>query len=289
MQIYYTIILQLPVHPSGFEPETTASKAGMISNFTMGALIMCMQYNTLHSYISNKCAIILIMLLIDKPVGISSFGVVAAVRRATGIKKVGHAGTLDPLASGLMLVLVGREETKRASELLGLDKSYEVTVRIGESRSTGDMEGEIVAHESDIGDITYETLNIALKTMVCTMRLPVPAYSAVKQKGQPLYKKVRNKQKYILPIRDMTVRNAVLLDLKEALLWHGKDEVFKGYEARVLFEVESGVYIRSLSEELGKRVGHLVEGKPYPATTATLRRLTIGEHDIKDAKPLSGI
>ncbi len=231
-----------------------------------------------------------IMLLIDKPVGISSFGVVAAVRRATGVKKVGHAGTLDPLASGLMLVLVGKDETKQASELLGLNKSYRAVVRIGESRTTGDLEGEIVTRATISNNVTRETLQKALKAMVGTMILPVPAYSAMKQGGQPLYKKVRKKQRFILPMREMTVHVAELKGLQEVVLWDVPDMPRRGYEATVLFNVESGVYVRSLAEELGKRVGELldVEGG-YPATLSALRRLTVGEYDINDAQTLDKI
>lgn len=230
------------------------------------------------------------MLLIDKPVGISSFGVVAAVRRATGVKKVGHAGTLDPLATGLMLVLVGKDETKRASELIGLCKSYEAIVRIGEQRDTGDLEGAVVTCDTNMGVITRETVKTELKTMVGTMRLPVPAYSAVKQGGQRLYKKARKKQRFILPVRDMTVNNVELLDLQEVILWDSADSPRRGYEAKVMFAVESGVYIRSLAEELGKRVGEFAGiDIGYPATTAALRRMSIGEYSIKDAQTLDSI
>ncbi len=219
------------------------------------------------------------MLLIDKPIGISSFGVVAAVRRLTGVKKVGHAGTLDPLASGLMLILVGREETKKAEGLLGLDKSYETIIRIGEQRTTGDLEGTIVTCATINEQITRETIKAALKTMVGTLKLPVPAYSAIKREGQRLYAKARKGQVFDLPIREMVVNNAKLIDLKEVILWDSKSKCRRGYEASIIFDVASGVYIRSLAEELGKKLG-------YPATTAGLRRITVGEYSIKDAKIL---
>jgi len=224
------------------------------------------------------------MLLIDKPIGISSFGIVAAVRRVTGIKKVGHAGTLDPLASGLMLILVSKEETRQAQELLGLDKSYETVVRIGEQRDTGDLEGKIVARDTNLGLITRETIEIALKTMIGSLNLPVPAFSAIKRGGQRLYAKARKGQEFELPMRDMVVYEANLIgDMKEVILWSDDGaQCARGYEVKVLFAVASGVYIRSLSEELGKRLG-------YSATTAGLRRITIDKYGIQDAQTLADI
>ena len=223
------------------------------------------------------------MLLIDKPIGITSFDVVSAIRKATGIKKVGHAGTLDPLASGLMLVLVGKEETRRAQEFLGLDKTYAVTIRLGERRDTGDLEGEIVAHDTNMPVITRETIQNALYSMIGTLKLPVPAYSAIKCNGQRLYKKARKGQNVDLPVRDMNVFGVTLKDIKEVLLWDSfGTECWRGYEIDVVFTVASGVYIRSLSEELGKRLG-------YPATTSRLRRLAVGNYMVKNAYDFSCI
>ncbi len=237
----------------------------------------------------------LIMLLIDKPVGISSFGVVGAVRRTTGIKKVGHAGTLDPLASGLMLILVGREETKQAGTLLGLDKSYEATVRIGERRTTGDLEGDILEHVDmsglDITRVTIENgLKHALKSMVDTLDLPVPAYSAIKRGGQRLYSKARKGQVFDLPVRAMKVYKAELLEVTQVTI-SGDDttESRDVLEVKVLFTVASGVYIRSLSEELGKRLVSAKYQSGLPATTSALRRITIDKYSIKDAQTVDDV
>src|SRR3990167_11472000 len=86
------------------------------------------------------------ILLVDKPVGISSFGVVARVRRVSGVKKVGHAGTLDPAASGLLIILVGKAWTKKAGEFLKLDKTYEVELTLGAISTTADREGELTKY-----------------------------------------------------------------------------------------------------------------------------------------------
>lgn len=230
------------------------------------------------------------MLLIDKPIGISSFGVVSVVRRATGIKKVGHAGTLDPLASGLMLVLVGKDETRQAERLLGLNKSYETVVRIGEQRDTGDLEGQIVTCDTDIGILTRETVEIALKTMVGTLLLPVPAYSAIKRDGQRLYAKARKGQEFEVPMRDMRVYSAELGDIHEVLLWNTDGtEYWRGYEVHVVFAVASGVYIRSLSEELGKRLTSDLYPTGLAATTAGLRRIIIDKYTVNKAQKLDSI
>ncbi len=221
------------------------------------------------------------MLLIDKPLGISSFKIVSIVRRITGVKKVGHAGTLDPLATGLMLILVGRDETKRASELLGLDKSYIATVRLGQKRSTGDLEG-VILDSKDMSKVTRVTLQNglkqALKDMHGTLQLPVPAYSAIKQDGQRLYKKARKGQELTPPIRNMYVYKASLLNLTHVTL--DNNEVV--YEAKIMFYVKSGVYVRSLAEELGDKLG-------YPATLSALRRISIGKYSIENAQILDNI
>ncbi len=213
------------------------------------------------------------LILIDKPKGISSFSVIRELRRRTGLKKFGHAGTLDPLASGLMLIGVGAG-TKLLTSLIGLDKQYLADIRLGELRSTGDMEGEVLAEEAYRGDVTSEQVNAALCAMCTTLTLPVSAYSAIKKDGVPMYKRARRaavQGKLIsqaeLPVRQMTVYEAELLEH----MAHG-DRL----ELRVRFAVSSGTYIRSLAEELGRRLG-------YPATLSDLRRTKIGSYLIEDA------
>ena len=223
------------------------------------------------------------MLLIDKPAGISSFGVVAAVRRATGVKKVGHAGTLDPLATGLLLVLVGKEETRQAQRLLGLDKSYETVIRLGERRNTGDLEGDIVSCERNMPVIASGKMQKILKDMIGTHTLPVPQYSAVKCNGQRLYTCARKGHDVHVPLRDMHVYDVQYSAMQEVILWSDDgNECWRGYEVQTLFTVASGVYIRSLSEAFGQRLG-------YPATTAGLRRISIGAYNIANAQSLASI
>ena len=213
------------------------------------------------------------LLLIDKPYGITSFDVIRRLRRTLNIKKMGHAGTLDPLATGLMIIGVG-PGAKKLAGLVKLDKEYVAEVRIGESRTTGDMEGEIVESKKVEGFKT-ERVAKALATMVGTLELPVSAYSAIKVDGVPMYKRARKAKKTgeviaDVPLRVMRVDEAILVSYKI----HKEIAV-----VTVRFKVGSGTYIRSLSEELGRRLG-------YPATLQNLRRTKVGEFDIKDAQIL---
>ncbi len=217
------------------------------------------------------------LLLIDKPKGVTSFWVIKVLRQKLGIKKIGHAGTLDPLATGLMLVGVG-DGTKALSELIKLPKVYEVTVILGIKTSTGDMEGEIVERK-EIDKITNEKVEAALKSLVGKIKLKVPAHSAIKVDGKRLYKFARSGEAVDLPERDMEVLSAELKELLPAPCLrmqeagNGKEKL---YLANIIFEVGSGTYVRSLAEELGRRLG-------FPATVGDLRRTQIGEYRIENA------
>lgn len=214
------------------------------------------------------------ILLIDKPKGITSFDVIRRLRKELGIRKMGHAGTLDPLATGLMIIGVG-SGTKKLSEYIKLPKEYIAEVRIGERRTTGDLEGEIV-EEKIVESIKENEVREILAGMIGTLTLPVSAYSAIKKDGVPMYKRARKAEKTgeiveDVPVRDMVVTDAELLGLTCA----GGRCV-----ATVRFAVGSGTYIRSLAEEMGRRLG-------YPATLQNLRRTKVGDLDIKDARTLA--
>jgi tRNA pseudouridine55 synthase len=213
------------------------------------------------------------LILIDKPKGITSFDVIRRLRRELNIKKMGHAGTLDPLASGLMIIGIG-EGTKKLSSLIKLDKEYVAEVLLGERRSTGDMEGEIL-EELDVLYIDPDEVKEVLESMHGTLYLPVSAYSAIKKDGVPMYKRARKAEKTgeavtDLPMRTMQVHEAELMNIEQkenrAVL-------------TVRFFVGSGTYIRSLAEEVGKRLG-------CPATLQNLRRTKVGDFDIKEAREL---
>lgn len=217
------------------------------------------------------------IILIDKPSGMTSFDVIRVLRRETGIRKFGHAGTLDPLATGLMILGVN-EGTKKLTEYIKLDKEYVTEVRVGESRTTDDLEGDIV-EEREVGTINEKDIRNSLERMLGTLVLPVSAYSAIKKDGKKMYERAREaeaKGEVVtdVPVRNMIVREAELLEHGPAVI-DGK----KRYIIKIRFHVESGVYIRSLAKELGRLLG-------LPATVQSLRRTKIGPYDIKDAQQL---
>ncbi len=218
------------------------------------------------------------LLLIDKPKGISSFTVIRELRRHTGIRKFGHAGTLDPLATGLMLIGV-EAGTKLLTALVGLDKEYVAEVLLGEKRTTGDMEGEIISERAYEGEYNSTDLKAVLFSMIGDITLPVSAYSAIKKAGVPMYKRARQAEARgevvtDVPKRTMQVFEAELLQVEDI------PEPSRRLVVTVRFKVSSGTYIRSLGEEFGRRLN-------YPATLRNLRRTMVGPYSIKDAKQLS--
>ena len=208
------------------------------------------------------------ILLIDKPIGITSFDVVRRLRKKLNIKKIGHAGTLDPLATGLMVLGIGKG-TKLLNEYIKLPKVYEAEICIGESTTTGDREGEVI-QKTKVKKIKEMDIKKALSEMIGVNKLPVSPYSAIKRNGEPLYKKARRGEHVKPSIREMLVYEAKLLDVKNK-----NDKVF----LNVLFNVGSGTYVRSLAEKLGEKL-------MYPARLENLRRTQVGEFDIKDAEKI---
>lgn len=221
------------------------------------------------------------LLCIDKPAQMTSFGVVARVRRILGVRKVGHAGTLDPLATGLMIVGVGAG-TKLLTGLVKLDKEYVAEILIGQRRSTGDMEGVTLVERVVTEPISQELIQTTLDGMLGEITLPVSAYSAIKIDGTPMYKRARAAEARgevaePVPARLMRVDEAELLTTAPLVL-DGK--VFQVVTVR--FSVGSGTYIRSLADELGNRLG-------YPATLFSLRRTRVGEYTLRDAVTLEAL
>lgn len=199
--------------------------------------------------------------------------VIRRLRRRLNIRKIGHAGTLDPLATGLMLVGVGAG-TKKLAELIKLDKEYIADVRVGERTSTGDLEG-VVVDKKEVTELSVAEVTTVLASIKGDVELPVSAYSAIKVGGVPMYKRARQAEKIggvvtEVPTRIMKVLEAELLYLKK---------VDDCYIAQIRFAVGSGTYIRSLAEELGSRLG-------YPATLQDLRRTKVGPYAIDDAETL---
>lgn len=207
------------------------------------------------------------ILLVDKPKGVTSFGVVHQVRKALRVKKVGHAGTLDPRATGLLVLGVG-VGTKKLHEYLKLPKVYEAHILLGIRTDTGDLDG-VVVEKLPVPTLSSEKIQKTVKGMEGALELPVPVYSAIKRGGKPLYAYARAGKMVEVPIKTMQINEAHLVGIEGDVL-------------HIRFAVGSGTYIRSLSEELGRRLGTV-------ATLAELRRTSIGNFDIKNAIPLARI
>lgn len=218
------------------------------------------------------------ILLINKPVGITSFDVIRRLRRALSIKKMGHAGTLDPLASGLMIIGVGTG-TKKLAGLVKLDKEYVAEILVGQKRTTSDMEGEVVEEVLVREIFSDEKISRILASLVGEVVLPVSAYSAIKVDGVPMYIRARTAEKTgavitEVPIRTMRVYEAKLVSISSVT----QDK--KNFPLlQVRFFVGSGTYVRSLAEEVGKRLG-------YPACLYSLCRTKVGEFSLKEAQDL---
>ena len=209
------------------------------------------------------------IVLIDKPKGPTSFDMVSRLRRKLGIRKIGHAGTLDPLASGLLILGVGKG-TKKLADLIKLPKTYEAEILLGVSTDTGDLEGKVLK-EQEIKTLDIKEVKRMVKGLVGKLLLKVPAYSAIKVKGERLYKIAREGRTVDLPEKEMEVTKAVF---KSCL----KSE--KHYVLKVVLDVKSGTYVRSLAEEIGRRLS-------VPATLKNLKRTKIGRFNLKDAEKIS--
>jgi len=200
------------------------------------------------------------LLLVNKPIGMSSFDVIRALRRQTGVRKIGHAGTLDPLASGLMLMLFGTA-CKQAERLTKLDKRYEAVARLGMTSTTGDEEGEktpVSDHQPSQAEV-----EAALQRLTGKITQVPSAYSAIKINGQEAYKRMRAGEQVTMPSRQVMVHQIRL----------------QTYDyPRVEFEalVSSGTYIRTLAQDMGELLG-------TGAYLTGLVRTQIGDYFLNEA------
>jgi tRNA pseudouridine55 synthase len=208
------------------------------------------------------------VLVIDKPSGLTSFDVVRGIRRATGTRRVGHGGTLDPLASGVLPICLG-EATKLAQFLLGADKEYEVTVRLGVETDTDDADGAPTATH-DAGAIGEAVIRAALERFRGPIDQVPPDYSALKRNGRPLYDYARAGAPVLIEARSVTVH---ALDL---IRFDGPEAV--GLRVRC----SKGTYIRAIARDLGRALG--VGGH-----VTTLRRTRSGPFSIDEARPLDQV
>lgn len=202
------------------------------------------------------------LFLIDKPVGPTSFKVVQYVRRALHIKKVGHAGTLDPFASGLLLVCAGRQATKIIPQLMEGEKEYTATLVLGIETDTQDRTGRVVA-EHTVGDLTLQRIEDCLTGFIGKQLQTPPQYSALKHKGKPLYYYARKGIEVVKEPREIEIVKLECLGFEENNL-----------SIRVV--CSKGTYIRTLAADIGRLLG-------CGAHLASLRRLRSGKFSISDA------
>jgi len=209
------------------------------------------------------------ILLVDKPVGWTSFDVVNYVRKIVAAvegkkpknTKVGHTGTLDPFATGLLVLLVGKDYTRKAQELSKADKTYEVTMRLGQVSTTGDPEGEIT--EASGPQPSQEELEAVLQKFTGEIEQIPPAYSAIKVNGQRAYKLARAGKKVVIEPRKVTVHELKLVS-------------YSYPEAQLIASVSSGTYIRTLIEDIAKALD-------TGAYTTALHRTKVGKLSIAEA------
>lgn len=205
--------------------------------------------------------------LINKPVGVTSHDVVDRIRKVTGEKKVGHAGTLDPLAEGLLIVAVGREYTKRLSGFVGLDKEYEAEIKLGAKSTTYDAEGEITKTSDKIP--VKNQVEKCVDSFRGEYKQTPPIFSAKKVKGKKAYELARKGVELKLEPKLVKIYEIKLMDYNYPKL-------------KLKTKVSSGTYIRSLAHDIGRclKVGAHLDG---------LTRTKIGNYNTKQAVNLEDI
>ena len=208
------------------------------------------------------------LILLDKPQGITSFSAVNGIKRRAHEKRVGHTGTLDPMATGVLPILLGRA-TALSSLLLEGDKKYIAEIKLGVTTDTDDITGNIL-EEREV-NITFEQLKTALESFLGEIDQIPPAFSAIKKDGVRLYKLAREGKTVDVPSRKITVHGVDIISELNA------ENIVK-----VEFFVSKGTYIRSLARDLGEVLG-------CGATLYSLRRTKTSQFDIKDCIPLDDL
>ncbi len=212
------------------------------------------------------------LLLVDKPIGPTSHDVVARARYVMGTKKIGHAGTLDPMASGLLILGVERG-TKLLGHLALKDKSYVATVRLGQSTSTEDAEGEITG-TADAAGITREQIVAAIAPLTGDLMQIPSSVSAIKVDGKRAYDRVRSGEEVVLKARPVTISGFHLLGDPRA-----QGEVL---DVDVKIDCSTGTYVRALARDLGQALG-------VGAHLTALRRTRIGQFNLAAATDIYGV
>jgi tRNA pseudouridine55 synthase len=215
------------------------------------------------------------LVLVDKPAGWTSHDVVARTRRLAGTRKVGHAGTLDPMATGLLVLGIGRA-TRLLTYLVGADKTYDATVRLGVSTVSDDADGEVTA-VADASAVSEEAVLAGVRALTGDLHQVPSAVSAIKVEGRRSYARVRAGEQVELAARPVTVHRFDVRALRRA-----EQEGCPVLDVDVTVEVSSGTYVRALARDLGAALGtggHLT----------ALRRTRVGPYDVAQAPTLDAL
>ena len=207
------------------------------------------------------------VLLVDKPIGLTSHDVVSHLRRKLGMKRIGHAGTLDPLATGLLIMLVGKA-TRVSQYLMSLDKEYEGTIELGKVTNSHDAEGEVL-ETRPVPPLTEGELRAALQGFLGDQYQTPPMFSAIKVGGVPLYKRARQGEDVAREPRFIRVSSFELTKFASPLV-----------DFRL--QCSKGTYVRTLAHDLGQKLG-------CGAHLAALRRTATDRFRIGEALPLAVI
>ena len=207
------------------------------------------------------------IIVIDKPIGITSFDVIRVLRRNLKERRIGHTGTLDPLATGILVVCVGKA-TKLAHDIEGYEKEYVADLELGFKTDTYDIEGKVLAKVEEF-NISYENFEETLETFKGDIKQIPPMYSAIKVDGKKLYELAREGVEIERKARDVSIKNLETIS-------------FDGVKAKIDCTVSKGTYIRSLIYDLGEKLGTF-------ATMTGLRRTRVGEEDLARAFTLEAI
>lgn len=210
------------------------------------------------------------ILIVNKPEGITSQGVVSKVKKALNVKKVGHTGTLDPLATGVLPILVGNS-TKLSKYLIEHDKTYRAVIKLGEKSSTGDREGEITETKEVSESLNKDIINKALQSFLGKQTQTPPIYSAIKINGKKLYEYAREGKEVEIPEREIEI-------YKIELISYNKENKTVEYEV----SCSKGTYIRTLCEDIAKTletVGYML----------SLNRVKVDKFTIEESFTLEDI
>lgn len=201
------------------------------------------------------------IIVINKPSGYTSHDIVSKIRKKLNIKKVGHTGTLDPLATGVLPILLGGG-TKLSQYLINHDKEYIATIKLGVKTDTGDIEGQVI-EEKEVPEISVEGLGQVLKSFLGPQKQVPPMYSAIKVNGKKLYEYARQGEKIEIEPRSIEIYSIELLELKQE-------------QIKIKVACSKGTYIRTLCEDIAEKLNTV-------GTMSALKRTKVGEFDLEKA------